>query len=276
MQEYLHDSRFGRAMDGVGFHFLALLVSFLWFILLWGVRLPAFSAGLGLYGLILLLRRKILDDRLVRREIQLRSAIGGELALERLLLSPPERAHFETAMLLSVQNGLILLRTGEDGTLCSRGGEKILVAFLQRPACESANAGDVLSLQRKTKLLCADRGLLCAPCEVSPEAKEQALSAPPVSFCGREKLVRLFGGVSPATDEQLVALGQRKRRRPGGKWTRVILNKSRIRRYFCYGCLLLIMYQFTRLLSCAAAGLVCVALAAACRCVRQSNDLFSD
>ena len=118
MQEYLQDSRFGRAMDGIGFHFLALFVSFFWFVLLWGLRLPAVTAAMALYVLILLLRRKILDDHLVRKEKALRAAIGGELALERLLLSPAERAHFETAILLSMQYPLVLLRTGEDGTLC--------------------------------------------------------------------------------------------------------------------------------------------------------------
>ena len=276
MQEYLHESRLGRAIDGIGFHIFSFLISFLWFILLWGVRAPSFLAGAALYGLILLLRRKMLDDHLARKEIQLRAAIGGELALERLLLSPPERAHFEAAVLLSVQSKLTLLRCGEDGILCSRAGEKVLVYFLQRPASDSAGAQDVLSLQRRVKLLCADRGLMCVPCGLSPEAREQALNDPPVSFCPRDRLIRLFGGASPATDEQLVALGRRRRQRPVGKWTRVILSQSRIRRYACYGCLLLIMHQFTQLASYAAAGLLCVFLAAFCRCVRQSGDIFCE
>ena len=55
MQEYLHHSRLGSILDGVGFHFLALSVSFLWFLLLWGLRLSSFLAGLALYGMILLL-----------------------------------------------------------------------------------------------------------------------------------------------------------------------------------------------------------------------------
>ena len=62
MQEYLHRSRLGGILDGIGFHFLALGASFLWFLLLWGLRLSSVLAGLALYGLILLLRRKVRDD----------------------------------------------------------------------------------------------------------------------------------------------------------------------------------------------------------------------
>lgn len=276
MQEYLHNSRLSRMIDGIGFHFLALFSSFAWFILLWGFRLPALTAGAALYGIILSLRRKILDDHLVRKEKQLRAAIGGEMALERLLLSQPEIAHFETAMLLSMRHPLVLLRTGEEGTLCDMRGQKLLVSFLQKSSSASVSADDVLHLQRKARLNHASRGLLCAPCSISQEAKQQALSDPPVSFFSRGRLIALLGRVSPATDDQLVSLGRRKRKLSSFKLSRLALDRRRARRYACYGILLLCMYQFTHLFSYAAAGLACVFLAAACRCVQAKENLFMD
>lgn len=277
MQEYLHHSRLGSTLDAIGFHFLALAASFLWFLLLWGLRLSSAAAGLGLYGLILLLRRKIRDDRVNRREQAMRQTIGGELALERLLLTERTRAHFETAMLLSLAHPLVLLKAEEEGVLCGLKGQKVLIAFLQRHAAVSVEADHVLAFQRDVRLLHADRGLLCVPCGISPQAREQALSQPPVSFLSREETVALFGRANPADDEALVALGRRRKApRPGAKLAHLALSPRRARRYACYGALLLLMYQFTRFFFYAPAGLLCLALAAASRCVREKNALFSD
>ena len=274
MQEYLHRSRFGSILDGIGFHFLALGVSFLWFLLLWGLRLSSVLAGLALYGMILLLRRKMRDDQLIRREKQMRAAIGGELALERLLLDQKERAHFETAMLLSMRHPLVLLQTGESGVLCDLKGEKVLIAFLQRHASAAVDADQVLSMQRGVRLLHADRGLLCVPCGISPKAREQAQNQPPVSFLSREEMIALFGRVNPATDAQLVALGRRKKAPKPEKLLRLVLDRRRAKRYACYGALLLLMHQLTGFFFYAPAGLLCLSLAAACRCVKEKTDLF--
>ena len=276
MQEYLHRSRLGSILDGAGFHFLALAVSFSWFLLLWGLRLSSIFAGLALYLMILLLRRKVRDDRLARREKQTRAAIGGELALERLLLTQRERAHFETAMLLSLRYPLVLLETSAEGVLCDLKGKKVLIAFLQRHASAAVEADHVLAMQRDVHALHADRGLLCVPCGVSPGAMEQARGSPPVSFLSREELIALFGRVNPATDAQLVALGRRKKAPKPVRWLRLILDRRRAKRYACYGALLLIMHQFTGFFFYAPAGLLCLGLASACRCVRERNELFGD
>ena len=233
MQEYLHRSRLGSILDGIGFHFLALGVSFLWFLLLWGLRLSSVFAGLALYGMILLLRRKARDDQLIRREKQMRAAIGGELALERLLLTQKERAHFETAMLMSMAYPLVLLQTGEEGVLCDLKGKKVLIAFLQRPASAVAEADQVLAMQRAVRLLCADRGLLCVPCGISPQAREQAQTQPLVAFLSRKEMIALFGRVNPATDAQLVALGRRKKAPKPAKLLRLVLDRRRARRCAC-------------------------------------------
>ena len=271
MQEYLHQTRLSSLMDGIGFHGLALLGSMLWFSLLWGVRISACTAGLALYGLILLIRAKTRDSRVKRKETQLRTRIGGELALERLLLTPMEQANFETAMLLSLRSPLSLLRTGQEGTLCELRGQKLLISFVQAPETETLQPGHVLPIQRSVRMQGADRGILCVPCGISAKARQQAEENVSIQLIDRDALINLFGQASPATDEQLVALGQRKKSRPSKGWLRVVLDQRRVRRYVCYGCLLLILYQFTHLPYYAVPGLLCVMLAAASRCIPEQE-----
>ena len=274
MQEYLRRSRLSVLLDGLGFHFLTFSLSLLWFSWLWGLRLSSLTAGGALYVLILLIRLKTRDGRLKRKEKQLRARIGGEIALERLTLCPRDQANFEIAMLLSLRLPLTLLRSGEEGTLCDYRGEKLLIAFQQAPEGEKVGAGQVLALQKSVRQAGAARGVLCVPCDLSQSARDQAQGAVPVSFLSRDPLLSLFGRVNPATDQQLVALGKRRKRRRPVRWLRVVLDRGRARRYLCYGALLLLMYQLTHLLYYALPGMLCVLLAAACRCAREEAELF--
>ena len=66
MQEYLHRSRLGEALDALGLRALLLLISLGWFIALWGVRPSALTAGAALYGLLIapnVLHRKLRPPR---------------------------------------------------------------------------------------------------------------------------------------------------------------------------------------------------------------------
>ncbi|MBR4360580.1 MAG: hypothetical protein IKP32_08185 [Clostridia bacterium] len=272
MQEYFRRSGVSTALDGLGFHFLALLLSLCWFTLLWGLRLPTLTAGFALYLMIVSLRRKTRDGRVKRREAKLRKRIGGELALERLLMTAPDKAHFEMAMLLSLRWPLTLLRTGDRGVLCEYRGEKLLIAFQQSPIGEPAGARDVLTLQREAALQGADRGVLCVPGDISPKIREQASLPLPVSFLDREQLIHLFGCANPATNAQLVALGRRKKRLPLRKWSATVLSPRRARRYACYGGLLLLLYQLSGLFYYVIPGFLCLVLAAACRCAREKEE----
>ena len=263
-------------MDGIGFHLAALTGSVGWFCFLWGLRPSALTAGMALYSLLLLLRRKIRDDYLNRREKALRAAIGGEMALDRLLLSPPHKAHFEIAVLLSLRWKLTLLQAAEDGVLCAYEGRRLLVSFAQISASGSVSAENVLKLQRDVKTLGADQGLCCAPCPIAPEARVQAANEPRVAFLTREKLISLLGGENPATDDQLVALGRRKRAQRPVKWRAWIFHPQRAKKYAWYGALLLFMYTLTRLIYYAVPGLVCVFFAVVCRCVRQKDSALLD
>ena len=276
MQDYFQRSRLGNAMDGLGFHFFTLVMSNFWFILLWGLGPSSLIAGAALYVMIVILRKKVRDDHVTRKEAQLRAAIGGELALDRLLLTAPEKANFEIAMLLSLREPMTLIQAGEHGVLCARKGKKWLVSFLQSPVETSVGPGDVLALQREIRLLNADRGLLCVCGKVSAEAARQAEREPCVSFLGRDRLISMLGSANPATDSQLVALGRRRKKASPVHWVRLILNPARAKRYACYGALLLGMYELTRLLYYALPGLVCISLAAACRCVRREETVFKE
>ena len=272
MQEDLQKTRFGEKMDTIGFHLGALFLSLGFFLLLWGTRPSALSAGLALYFMILLLRRKTRDDRLMRKEKKLRARIGGELALERLLLSPADQAHFEISMLLSLQTPLELLRSGQDGMLCTRENEKLLIAFAQLPSSGTLGAEKVLSVQRAARARQAERALLCVPCNISTDARMQAAGEIPVDFMEREKLIALFGAANPATDAQLVALGKRRRYHPPvKKWLPLILDPRRAPRYALYSLLLLSMYLFTHLPYYIAPGIICALLAAGCRCFARGK-----
>lgn len=274
MQEFLQESRFRSLMDDLGFRCLTAALCTGWFILLWGATAPALLSGAALTELVFLLRRKTRDGRLKRKEEKLRRRIGGEMALEQLLMQEPRRAHFETAVLLSQRCPLTLLQSGSDGVLCRLRQEKVLVSFCPLPAFDAVGPREVMALQRAARERGAVRGILCVPCRITPEAQQQAGGEIPVSFLSRETLLSLFGSASPATDEQLVALGKRRRRRPPVQWLSMIFHPRRAARYAGYGGLLIGMYLLTGLLYYAVPGLICLALAAACQCAKRKEEIL--
>ncbi len=273
MQEFLRESRFREAVDGFGLSCLTAALCEGWFIFLWGVTLPALLSGAALTVLALLIRQKTRDGRLRRREQRLRRRLGGEMALEEMLFEPPRAAHAEAARLLAGRSALTLLAEREDGALCRLREEKALVSFCQIPQTASVGPAEVLALQRAVRACGAARGILCAPCAVAPAAAAQADGPVPVTLIGRDTLIALLGRAHPATDGQLVALGKRKKRR-GGPWLPLILRPDRAGRYLTYGALLLAMHLLTGRGYYAYPGIVCTALAAACRCRKRKEEIL--
>lgn len=84
-------------LDSVGRGVLLMALGIGWFVFLWGLNLPALLAGIALGTLLLLLRRFYRQTTLARRETALRCRIGGELLLEKMLLSEAKEAHFQAA-----------------------------------------------------------------------------------------------------------------------------------------------------------------------------------
>lgn len=273
MQDFLQKSPVRELMDELGFLLLSGALSIVWFIFLWGVTLPSLLSGAALWALVLLLRRKSRDGRLRRREAALRRAIGGELALEELLLLPPAEAHGKAAALLEKRCHLTILHPADGGVLCSLRGETVLLSFCQLPVSCAVDARQVLVLQRAVRTAQARRGILCAPCEITPAATAQAGGEIPVTFLGRDALISLFGSERPATDRQLVALGKRRKRHPS-VWLPMILNPRRALRYLGYGALLIAMHLLTGLAYYAVPGAICLLLSAACRCLQPREEIL--
>ena len=68
----------------------------------------------------------------------------------------------------------------------------------------------------------------------------------PIRVIRRETLLALAGRLSPATDAQLVALGQRKRRTPQrGSLLSIMTQREKAPRYWGYGLFMLILYILT-------------------------------
>lgn len=272
VQEYLQKTRLGALFDRWGTTLLMLLCSVGLFVLLWGLRPSALTAGLALFIMLLILRIKTRAGRLARREKELRRRIGGELKLEEWVIAPPNRAHFEAALLLSqAYEGMQLTRAGERGVLCEYKDETLLVAACQLHRGEALTARDVAALQRICIKKKAARALLCGVGEASRAAREQASLSPTVTFISRDKMISLAGEANPATDSQLVALGKRRRQgAKAGAWLAVMLDRRRAPRYALYGLLLLALYILTGAPYYPVPGCLCLVLSAACRVFRQN------
>ena len=275
MQEYLQRSRFGEAMDALGGRVLLFFLCMGWFIGLWGLCLPALTAGLALFVLFMLIEKKTRDARLARREKRLRMRLGGELFLEKLLMEPAKKAQFEAAAVFSVAYPLSLIRSGDSGVLCSLRNEPVFFSFLQLPASAQVSAAHVLSLQREAREKGARRLILCAPCKISPEAYAQGETEIPATFLDRSILIAHLGAASPASDQQLVELGKRKRAHlSSARLLSLIFARERAKKYITYGMLLLLLYFLTRLLYYAVPSLLCFFLATGCRCFSREKIIL--
>ena len=108
--------------------------------------------------------------------------------------------------------------------------------FAQHPGTEitSQQVSEVIreALQVKTQRL-----LLCTTAPLSQAAMRVAeTEETKLRLVGREELIQLAGACSPATDEDLCRLKQRKpKRRSAREWMKVVLHPSRAKRYFWYG-----------------------------------------
>ena len=261
-------TRLGAAMDHIGGTAVLLLGSLLLFMLLWGVRISALLAGLALFVLCLILRERTRKKRLIQREKQLRSRIGGELKLEQWVIMQPRRAHVEAALLLSQVEKVELERSVDEGALCKLKdtGERLLVACVQLCGGEKLLARDVAALQRACLREQAVRCVFCGAGAVTAEGKAQADMQPRVTLISRDQMIALAGAACPATDEQLIELGKRKRRHlQGTKWRQLALQPERARRYLFYGLLLCFLYFLLGSIAYLVPGCLCLVLMALCR-----------
>ncbi len=266
VQSYLRKARLSTLMDQGGLCLLLLALGIGWFVYLWGLGIPALVAGtaLGILGQagVGQWRRRTVS----RREAALRRRLGGELMLEDMLLAPARRAHFQAALLLCGKYPLTMERVTDDGMLCRSGEERLLVSCIPLPEGAEAGQGTVANVQRACRRHGVQRGVACVTGRITPRVEAWAAEGCiPIRIIRREVLVQLAGAMSPATDEQLVALGQRKKRLAAGVAGRAILRRSKAKTYMLYGLGFLLMYIVTGMKYYPIPGCLCLVLAALCR-----------
>lgn len=274
MEQYLRRNRLSEVLDGLGIRALIYLAAAAWFTWLWGLGIPALLAGAALGTLGQLARTRWRRRAVARRERALRCRLGAELLLEELLLSEGREAHRGAAELLALRWPLTLLEAREDGALCRLDAETLLVQCLRMPQTSELSAGDLAAGQRAVRRAGADRGVLCALGKTPPKILAQAeQTAIPLRIISRDTLMALAMRTACATDEQLIALGRR-RRRPAGKGgvLRLIFRRDKARRYFGCGLLMTLMFVATGIRVYAVPGLVCLTMAVMCCTGRGAAD----
>ena len=190
-------------LDSVGRGVLLMALGIGWFVFLWGLNLPALLAGIALGTLLLLLRRLYRQTTLVRRETALRCRIGGELLLEKMLLSEAKEAHFQAALLLEEKWPLRMQRITADGALCrqekpSGGAETLLVQCVRMPPEGELSIGQLVEAHRAMQRQQANRVILCVLGKAPPRVIARAEQMPtPIRVIRRETLLALAGGFPP-------------------------------------------------------------------------------
>lgn len=233
MESYRPKTALASAAD----HLLRVLLAWAagvgWFVALWGLCLPALTAGTALGGLFWLCARLLGKKQVQKKEAALRQTLGGELALEKLLLASPDEAAFQCVQWLQARTRLQI----ESGGLGMWDGETVLFRlFAQHPGTEISSQ-QVSETIRKARQAQVQRILLCTTAPLSSAACRLAETAEPsLRLVGREELIQLAGACCPATDEDLCRLKQYKpKRRSAREWLKIILHPSRAKRYFWYG-----------------------------------------
>lgn len=273
MEQYLRRNRLSEALDALGMAALLYALAAGWFIWLWGLTLPSLLAGAALGTLFWLVRSQWRKRTVHRREKALRNRLGGELLLETMLLAEAKEAHFHAAVLLAEKWPLLMRSVKEEGVLCRQGDEMLLVQCLRMPADSELSVGDLLNAQRAVKRLQADRAVLCVLGKVSPKIAARAEEAAvPLRLIRRETLLSLAGQYAPATDEQLVELGKRRRPAESGHMLRLIFRADKARRYHLYGLGMLVIYVLTGARLYAIPGMACLIMAVMCRMRPQAPD----
>jgi len=242
-------TRLAGRLDRLGLCLLILGLSFAWFYFLWGRAMPALAAGLALSALIA--RTVHLGEKrtLAGREAALRRRIGGEMAVDSLLLQPPASAASNAAAWLSQVVALADFRPKAHGILARHDTAGLIwIACLQKHGAHPAGCDDLLACVRHARREKAD---LCVVCSTAPFGQEAInLSeeiTPRTRLMGRDELIKLAGIAAPATNEQLRALGRRRRQKFRRElWQARILDFRKKRKYLTYGLGLTALYLFTR------------------------------
>lgn len=273
MEQYLRRNRLSECLDDLGMLAVMYGAAILWFVWLWGVGIPALLAGAALGTLFALARSRLRQGRVERRETALRCRIGAELLMEELLLAEAREAHFRMAMLVAQKWPVIMQGLTDEGMLCRQGAERLLIICVRMSPEGALGIGDLAAAQRAVRKHGADRGILCAMGKTPPAILAKAeQTAVPLRIVRRETLMALASRLCPATDEQLIALGQRRRKPAKGGLLALVFRRDKGQRYFGYGLMMTLLYVATGVRFYAVPGVMCLVMAVLCRTGRTEDE----
>lgn len=208
-----------------------------WFVYLWGVSIAALAAGIALGGLLWLCARQFGKRITQKREMQMRRILGGELALEQLLLYPAKQAGFQAALWLAPRFPLMMNKAVDWGVTGTLDNSPTLIRLIAQHPGIPVNVQQMVDVAREMQQYNVKRCIVCSTSALEKEALSFAAQFDPsMLIIPRDELIQLAGMHSPATDEQLRMLGRKKRmRRTLNEWIAIILAPNRARRYLGYG-----------------------------------------
>ncbi|GHU66343.1 hypothetical protein FACS1894184_04090 [Clostridia bacterium] len=236
-------------IDRIGLRALIIALSVGWFYLLWARPWPAVAAGAALAALWMMAIRLGEKRTLAARETSLRRRIGGQLAVDSLMLQTEVSAAANAASWLSELVPMSDFEQTGDGVIALSEGRRVYVQCIRKHSSSRAGRDDVLAAVRTAREHSIDVCVVCATC---PFASEAVLLAeemvPRTRLLGREGLIRIAGVAAPATNEQLQELGrrQRDRRFDPELWKARLLQPGKGKRYGVYGLGMLVMLIVTR------------------------------
>ena len=267
MQKYKPKTLMASISDKLLRAMLAACAGMAWFIYLWGLTLPALAAGTALGGLLWLCVRQFGKRSTQKREKQMRRMIGGELAVDALLLESARKAAFQAALWIAPFYPVVMHKSVAWGVTGTLHQKNTLIRLIAQHPSQPVTAQQVVKCLREMKEQQMEQLLLCLTAPASKDAILYAASCdPPVVLIAREKLIELAGICHPATDEDLRRLGrQKKTRRSAQEWLAVILDASRARRYLAYGLGLGVLAVLTGLPGYPVPACICLMLYAACK-----------
>ena len=266
MEQYLRFRPLRAAIDRIGATLLICCLCVGWFVFLWGLGPPAVLAGLALSTLVLLALRKGGAQATQKREAALRRRLGGELAMEALMLAPAKQAHFRAGLILAEKYPLKMDKITDFGMFCHDDQGEILVFCICAAPQGNVSAQALLPMVRTAKEHKIRR---CAACTTSSFSKEASAFAEFSDICirlfDRNRLLPVASRLFPATDEQLAALAQRKKRLPIRSIASHMLKREKAKKYISCGLMLASVFIATGLKWYAFPALLCMLLAALCR-----------
>jgi len=267
MQKYRPKSLMASIADHVFRLAASCAAGIVWFVWLWGVRFTSLTAGIALGGLFWLCARQFGLMTTRKKEAQMRRIIGGELALEKLLLLPAKHAGFQTALWIAPRFPLVMHKAVDWGVAGTLDGKATLVRVIAQHESQPVSVQQAVETAREMRQMKVERCLLCLTAPASKEAEKYARACdPPIRIISRSELIELAGLCSPVTDEQLSQIRKSKKiRRSRTEWLQIVLQPDRARRYFWFGIGLSVLAIATGQSYYPLPAAVCLLLYALCR-----------